>query len=88
MLLKSISGLYREKLAAIKEEEGRHQTLSHFVYDRYLAKYGIRNVAEAKFNQLLAGLVRFRDCLRISTFARFMSLYDPLINEDLNVYLE
>lgn len=51
-------------------------------------KYGLKNVAERKFVQLIASCIIYKDQLpRINLFARFLEIYDDLPLDDYNLYL-
>ena len=59
-----------------------------WIYDTFMNKYGMKNLAERKFNQLIASCIIYKDHLpRICLFGRFLEAYDDLPSSDYNRYL-
>ena len=63
------------------------QSLSEYVYDYMNFKYGLKQVAEKKFTQLLISCRKNKSIFRINLFARFLELYDDLPPTALGIYL-
>ena len=87
LLLKTITMLYQEKMDANKDSAPiRIQTLTAFVYDYYINKYGLLNVAERKLKEILITCVKIKKKqFRIEFFSRFIGISDiKYTNDDLN----
>lgn len=63
------------------------QPLLEWIYDSFMQKYGLKNVAEKKFAQLLGSCLTMQ-VPRIRLFGRFVELYNELTPTDYNRYLE
>jgi hypothetical protein len=87
MLLKTITGFYEEFLMNAKDSADFEGDLVQIVYKLCKNKYGFK-AAEQKFTQIIGSCLKFRECLRIETFGRFMGLYDPLDSGALGLYLK
>mmetsp|Transcript_6661 Transcript_6661/g.11762 ORF Transcript_6661/g.11762 Transcript_6661/m.11762 type:complete len:709 (+) Transcript_6661:129-2255(+) len=87
MLLRMVSAFYAEKLQLFKENPDSSMDMAHFVYEQCLQKYGFKKAAEQKFTQIVGSCLKFRECLRVETFGRFMNLYDPLDQGAERIYL-
>ena len=75
-LTKTINLLYGEKMSTGKDIISiRLQHLGPFVYDSYINKYGLLNVAERKLKEVLLSAALNRGRLhKIELFARFIGL--------------
>ena len=52
-------------------------------------RYGLKNVADKKFNQVVLSCIKFKDKnARIWMFGRFLQLYETLSQKDLKLYLD
>ena len=50
-----------------------------YVYDYMQQRYGLKAVADKKFNQLMYSSIKYKDkSPRIRMFGRFLDLYDSL----------
>lgn len=88
MLLKMISSFYEEALVRLKDDSEYEIEMAQFVYEQCLNKYGFKKAAEQKFTQIVGSCLKFKECLRIETFGRFMGLYDSLDSAALSIYLK
>ncbi len=89
-LAKTINVVYAEKLSAGKEAVTvRMAGLAAFVYDSYINKYGLLNVAERKLKEMLLAVVLHRSAsLHIELCARFLGLSSVRYSgDDLNFLL-
>eukprot|EP00002_Diphylleia_rotans_P036602 TRINITY_DN8084_c0_g1_i2.p1 TRINITY_DN8084_c0_g1~~TRINITY_DN8084_c0_g1_i2.p1 ORF type:complete len:899 (+),score=215.89 TRINITY_DN8084_c0_g1_i2:143-2839(+) len=72
-LLKLITSIYQEKMAADEVDDREHhtrQTLPEFIYDFFITKYGLRNLAENHVVNMLTSLNKYRnDHSRVQVFA-------------------
>ena len=60
-----------------------------YVFDYMQQRYGLKTVADKKFNQLIYSAIRFKDkSPRIRLFGRFLDLYDSLTAKDFRLYIE
>lgn len=67
----------------------QQQPLLEWIYDSFMQKYGLKNVAEKKFNQLLGScLIMQKQIPRIRLFGRFVELFNEITPADYNRYLE
>ncbi|CDW78073.1 ef hand family protein [Stylonychia lemnae] len=63
--------------------------LLEWIYDSFMQKYGLKNVAEKKFIQLIGSCILQKESHpRIRLFARFLEVYDELPAAEYNRYLE
>jgi hypothetical protein len=54
-----------------------------------MLKYGMKNVAERKFTQLICACITYRTQLhRVNLFGRYLEIYDDLPPSDYNRYLK
>ncbi len=83
-LVKAVHAVYGEKLASGKESvSARVEPLSDFIYDSYINKYGLLNVAERKLKELLLAVALNRSRVHeVELFARFMGLSHILYTAD------
>ena len=60
-----------------------------WVYDYMQQRYGLKNVADKKFKQIVCSCLKYKDKNpRIKMFGRFLELYDPLKQKDFKLYIE
>jgi hypothetical protein len=60
-----------------------------YVYDYMQQRYGLKAVADKKFNQLMYSSIKYKDkSPRIRMFGRFLDLYDSLSSKDFKLYIE
>ena len=60
-----------------------------WIYDNFMLKYGMKNVAERKFTQLICACITYRNQLhRVNLFGRYLEIYDDLPPSDYNRYLK
>ncbi len=83
-LLRAINLIYGDKMAAGREVATvRAQSLAAFIYDSYINKYGLLNVAERKLKEiLLATAVNRQKHLKIELFSRFLGLSEVRYTPD------
>jgi hypothetical protein len=63
--------------------------LLEWIYENFMQKYGLKNVAEKKFVQLISSCIAQKNKLhRVRLFGRFLELYNDLSPTDYNRYLE
>lgn len=83
-LLRTINQLYSEKMNANKETISiRLQGLAAFVYDSYINKYGLLNVAERKMKEMfLSTSFNQKKIEKIELFSRFLGLNEIKYTSD------
>jgi len=87
LLLKTINMMYGDKMISSKDNIAlRTQNLTSFIYDTFINKYGLLNVAERKLKEIFISSVNFRQkSLKIELFCRFLGLGEPKYTpDDLN----
>jgi len=83
MLLKLISYFYSELSQSMCAD-----ALTRYVYDELSNKYGLRNVADRKFLQVVVGCVAYRNIKRIQLFGRFLGVFDALGYDQFKTYID
>eukprot|EP00347_Sterkiella_histriomuscorum_P002769 403366870 len=72
-----------------KDVKSLKDVMPQWVYDNFLNKYGLKNVAEKKFRQMISSCLSLKDQLpRIRLFGRFIELHNELQPTDYTKYLE
>ncbi|KAM3133197.1 hypothetical protein pb186bvf_014773 [Paramecium bursaria] len=84
-VLKLIAQFYIEK---IKQVQMKQSPLHLFCYEYYYNTYGFKSMAEKKLINFYQSIITFRDNKRIGLFGRFLQLYEPLTNDDLELYFK
>ncbi|TNV87114.1 hypothetical protein FGO68_gene8085 [Halteria grandinella] len=75
--------------SAAAGQNNQQASLLEWVYDSFMQKYGLKNVAERKFVQLISSCITYKNLLpRIQLFGRFFEVYDDLPTSDYNRYLK
>jgi hypothetical protein len=89
MLLKTVGLLYEELILHLTDiDSGKVPDFKTFVYESLKHRYGLNKVAETKFTQVLSSCIKFKSSARIRNFSRFLGLYEPFDNDDLEMYLK
>lgn len=89
-LMKIINLVYQNKLTLIKENSAYYKYETCMIlYDILMKKYGLKNVAEGHFLQVLKATVYYQSkYLRVSNFSRFLgSIQSGIEVEDWNFYI-
>jgi hypothetical protein len=75
--------------ATFTSQNNQQTSLIEWIYDSFMQKYGLKNVAERKFVQMISSCITLKDQLhRIKLFGRFIETYDELAPTEYNRYLE
>jgi len=82
-LMKFISQLYQDKFTAPDST----QAFVEFVYDSINFKFGLKNVSEKKFSQIVQSVKTYDQILWVKMFGQFLGLYEPLSVSDLKLYI-
>lgn len=78
-----------EALTPVPESKDHEPSMIEYVYDYMQQRYGLKTVADKKFNQLIYSSIKFKDkSPRIRMFGRFLELYDSLTPKDFKLYVE
>ena len=87
-LMKTIQLVYQEKLNLDKENGNYYKTeTSMILFDLLMHKYGLKNVAEEHFAQIVQATLFYRDkVLRVSQFSQFLGCDGESVLEDWNFY--
>mmetsp|Transcript_1337 Transcript_1337/g.843 ORF Transcript_1337/g.843 Transcript_1337/m.843 type:complete len:243 (+) Transcript_1337:1135-1863(+) len=90
MLLRVIQQVYQEKnymdLNPVPGSESS-QSLVEYLYDNFMHKYGLKNVAEKKFLQVISTcILQGPQVPRIRLFGRFLEVFDDLQPNQYNKY--
>jgi hypothetical protein len=74
-LMKIISSVYQEKIFLCKENPINFKSeASMILYDLLMKKYGLKNVAERHFLQVIKSTLAFRPtCFRVQVFSQFLT---------------
>ena len=63
--------------------------LVEWTYDYFQNRYGLKNVADKKFQQFVGCILKNKEKLpRFRLFGRFLQLYDELSETDLRLYVD
>ena len=63
--------------------------LIEWTYEYFQNRYGLKNVADKKFQQFIGSILKFKDKQpRFRLFGRFLQLYDDLSENDLKLYVD
>ncbi len=83
-LIKVINTIYGEKAAAGRTFTAvQGQSLASFLFDSFINKYGLLNVAERKLKEILLTVAMNRQKLaRVELFARFLGLSEVKYSSD------
>ena len=72
-----------------QEQQNTSINLLEWVYEYFMNRYGLKNVADKKYRQLIGSILRFNQVNpRFQLFGRFLQLYDDLSEVDLKLYFE
>lgn len=83
LLLKTITQIYTE--IALQKEIPKD--LGNYVFCAIKNRFGLKNIAERKFLQILAGILRFKASKRINLFGRFIGLFGEFCENDFKIYI-
>ena len=91
ILSKLISEIYKEKAAFDHVMDGGEpsgKTLTEFVNQKYLRKFGLKKIADENMHWLIASIGKWRDGNRkVYNFGRFCGMYNVLSTDALLFYL-
>ena len=63
--------------------------LIEWTYEYFQNRYGLKNVADKKFNQFIGSVLKYKQKHpRFRLFGRFLGLYDELTEQDLKLYVD
>ena len=62
--------------------------MSEFTYEFCFHMYGLKNVAEKKFVQLLSGVIKNKQCVRVRLFGNFLEVFSDIPSSFLKLYLQ
>ena len=63
--------------------------LIEWTYEYFQNRYGLKNVADKKFQQFIGSILRYKDKFpRFRLFGRFLGLFDELTMQDLKLYVD
>jgi hypothetical protein len=86
LLLKNITHLYAEKMT---NKNITQIDLCSFIYEFYIVKYGLKQVAESKFLLLAVAVMTFKDnSPRVKVFGRLLGLIGETHDLESQIYLE
>ena len=72
-----------------KENKVTSVNLIEWTYEYMMNRYGLKNVADKKFRQLIGSVIKFNQTnSRFHLFGRFLELYDELDEINLKLYFE
>jgi hypothetical protein len=84
----SLLGIYKKELSDLNNAFILKQSCIEFTYDYFMRSCGIKNLAEKKFAQTVAAVMRFKDkIIRARLFGRLLGVIDPLDKESFKFYL-
>ena len=62
--------------------------MSEFTYEFCFHRYGLKNVAEKKFVQLLSGVIKNKQNVRVRLFGNFLEVFTDIPSTFLKLYLQ
>ncbi|CAG9318276.1 unnamed protein product [Blepharisma stoltei] len=88
-LMKIINNLYTEKSLLCRENQShRNDEASNVLYDMMINRYGLKNVAENKFKDvIISSMVYSETNLRVRNFTHFLGIQGNYSLSDWNFYL-
>lgn len=93
LILKQIHMIYFERIAQMKENSLiKEQDFASYTYSFLLSLFGLKKIADKRFIILILSVKRQLSFFRVSIFAKFLGLFDPVsLNfsvDELNKYCE